>query len=224
MEVKVFVVEDEAHLNLVSRTPSADEVLANQDPFKFLRRAFAVIGRSQLEQPDDFIHDQLLDWATQWLVTQGHKNQLGFAGFDRHRLIIHAQKRSSFWVLPSVAKGEMEVNGNRPFAIGLAHQNFAASLEQKEPLEDGTLTFMGFVYFFDEPDWPDINYPNRSAQKMAKLKTLCHAETPWVASDIYSRAVGVSQEGGAWIDIWNWENDEGTLKQTFMPFPNTASR
>ncbi|MCF6446181.1 hypothetical protein [Nereida sp. MMG025] len=218
--VHVYVIEDETYLRLVMSAPTGNDVHVSQDLDMFIQAAFTVLGRSQLEEPDDFIHDQLLDWAVQWLQSRGHKNHLGFASFDRHRLIVHAQRRSSYLALPSALSGELGVENNRPHAIGLAHPKFAASLEQKESLEDGTQTYMGFVYFFDQPEWREISSADIALQKLNNLMRLCQPETPWIASDIQNRTVGLTEEGGAWIDMWEWLETKAVLSREFYSLPD----
>jgi hypothetical protein len=92
-------------------------------------------------------------------------------------------------------------------------------LERKEPLDDGTETFMGFVYFFDQLEWVELSDADIAKDKLQVLTNLVTPQAPWIASDIQNRSLTTVENGGVWIDTFEWADGKVKIQQEFFSAP-----
>lgn len=204
-QVAAYSVADEAGFLIGQTAGSADIIPASLSPSEFVSAVDIQLGRKAAtneEAADGNQTDLLLDWGAETLQAAGFRNELGFQSFQRHRILVHSEGARVFQDAAPIGRTR-EI----PNWTGLVFENFLIAVENKGQLNDGRTSYLGYVYFYlplpETHDDPGV----LAEYKIRLLSSLVTAFDPYLTSDLKQRSVGVTAQGGAWIQAFDWQDD-----------------
>lgn len=208
---KVFSLEDEAGFDIA---PTGTGVAANLEPLAFLEAVSVALGQvaGDPDAPAEVgERDQLLDWAALALRAAGLGRQNGYGDFDRHRMTVQSQTPLPFEQSQPVAR-----NGEVKGWHAIAFPDFAIILERKPDIKGGGFAWLGYVYFWRPYPVDAMDGPQIAEWKISLLRPLGSENTPWFASDIRQRSINIKEQGGAWLQSFDWVEDRVNVTDEFF--------